>query len=70
MTDGEVARNAKVRILRQGEKVFEGQLDSLKRFQEDVAEVKTGFECGMGISGFDGFQAGDVLEFFKRVRVS
>jgi len=70
VTDGEVARNAKVRILRQGGKVFEGQLDSLKRFQEDVAEVKSGFECGMGISGFDGFQAGDVLEFYKRVRVS
>jgi len=70
VTDGEVARNAKVRVLRAGETLFEGGLDSLKRFQEDVAEVKAGFECGIAVSGFDGYQPGDVIEFYKRVRVS
>ena len=70
VTDGEVARGHKVRVLRAGETLFEGGLDSLKRFQEDVSEVKAGFECGIAVSGFDGCQVGDVLEFYKRVRVS
>jgi translation initiation factor IF-2 len=68
--DGEVARGNKVRVLRAGATLFEGGLDSLKRFQEDVSEVKSGFECGISVSGFDGCQVGDILEFFKRVRVS
>jgi translation initiation factor IF-2 len=70
VTDGEAARSSKVRVLRAGETLYEGGLDSLKRFQEDVAEVKAGFECGIAVSGFDGYKAGDVLEFYKRVRVS
>jgi translation initiation factor IF-2 len=70
MTDGEVARNAWVRVLRNGEELFDGQLDSLKRFQEDVSEVRAGFECGIGIAGFDDFEEGDVLEFYREERVS
>jgi len=70
ITDGEAARNALVRVLRQGAPVFSGHLDSLKRFKDDVPEVKTGFECGIGISGFDGLQEGDVLEFYRKERVS
>jgi translation initiation factor IF-2 len=70
VTDGEVARNAKVRVLRDSAELFAGRLDSLKRFQEDVAEVKAGFECGIAVAGFDDFQEGDVLEFYREERVS
>lgn len=70
ITDGEATRNAMVRVLRDGEELFDSGLDSLKRFQEDVTEVKAGFECGIGVAGFDDFEEGDVLEFYKRERVS
>ena len=70
MTDGEVTRNAWVRVFRNDEELFDGQLDSLKRFQEDVTEVRAGFECGVGIAGFDDFGEGDVLEFYREERVS
>jgi translation initiation factor IF-2 len=70
VTDGEVTRNAQVRVLRNGDELFDGHLDSLKRFQEDVPEVRAGFECGIGVAGFDEFEEGDVLEFYKRELVS
>jgi translation initiation factor IF-2 len=70
VTDGLVTRNAWARVRRGGEEVFDGPLDSLKRFQEDVQEVRTGFECGLGIAGFDDFREGDVLEFYSEERVS
>ena len=69
VTDGEVTRNSWVRVLRDGEELFDGHLDSLKRFQEDVSEVRAGFECGIGIAGFDEFVEGDVLEFYREERV-
>ena len=69
MTDGMAARNSWVRVLRDGEELFDGQLDSLKRFQEDVPEVRSGFECGIGVSGFDDFEEGDILEFYREERV-
>ena len=70
MTDGVAARNSWVRILRNGEELYDGQLNSLKRFQEDVPEVRSGFECGIGVSGFDDFKEGDTLEFYREERVS
>jgi translation initiation factor IF-2 len=69
MTDGMAARNSWVRVLRDGEELFDGQLDSLKRFQEDVPEVRSGFECGIGVSGFEDFEEGDILEFYREERV-
>jgi translation initiation factor IF-2 len=69
VTDGEVTRNAWVRVSRDGEELFDGRLDSLKRFQEDVTEVKAGFECGLAIAGFDEFEEGDMLEFYREERV-
>jgi translation initiation factor IF-2 len=69
VTDGEVSRSALVRVMRDGVELFDGHLDSLKRFQEDVIEVKSGFECGISIAGFDDFQEGDILVFYKRERV-
>ena len=70
VTDGFVARNAWARVVRDGEELFDGRLESLKRFQEDVSEVRAGFECGVGIAGFDSFEEGDVLEFYREERVA
>jgi translation initiation factor IF-2 len=70
VTDGEVSRNAQVRVLRNGDELFDGHLDSLKRFQDDVPEVRAGFECGIGVAGFDEFEEGDILEFYTRELVS
>ncbi|MDW8326559.1 MAG: translation initiation factor IF-2 [Anaerolineales bacterium] len=62
--DGEVRRNAKVRVLRQNKVEFEGEVGSLKREKEDVREVAKGMECGVGIKDFDDVRVGDILEFF------
>ncbi len=70
VTDGEVTRNASALVLRDGEEIFDAPIDSLKRFQEDVTEVKAGFECGIALAGFDDFQEGDILEFYRREQVS
>jgi len=64
--DGELRRNALVRLIREGEVIFEGEMASLKHYQEDVREVRQGFECGLGLKGFDDFKEGDVIECFTR----
>lgn len=69
ITNGMVARNSWARVSRDGEELFDGPVDSLKRFQEDVPEVRAGFECGIGVSGFDDFEEGDILEFYREERV-
>jgi translation initiation factor IF-2 len=61
---GEIRRNAKIRVVRDGKIAFEGDIDSLKRHQEDVTEVRQGFECGVGLRGFSDFEEGDTLECF------
>jgi len=68
--DGVVQREAKARVMRSGEVIFDGSLRSLKRFQEDVKEVKAGFECGVALEGFTDFQEGDEIEFYVKERVS
>ena len=67
--DGIIERGCKVRITREGEKIFEGDLGSLKRFKDDVKEVKTGFECGLVFDGFNGIQELDIVEAYKMVEV-
>jgi translation initiation factor IF-2 len=62
--DGEIRRSGRIRVLRNGQGVFEGSISSLKHLQEDVREVKTGFECGIGIRNFDDIQVGDRLECY------
>jgi translation initiation factor IF-2 len=62
--------NAKVRVLRDNVVVHEGELDSLKRFKDDVREVKAGFECGLSIKNFDDLKVGDKLEVFEVVEVA
>ena len=64
VTDGEIRRNAHIRVLRNNEAIFEGSLGSLKHHQDDVREVRQGFECGISIKGFDEYQVNDVLECF------
>ena len=66
LRDGKVTRNSSVRVMRGGEKVFEGSITSLRRFKDDVREVAAGFECGIGLEGFSDFQESDNLEFFVR----
>jgi translation initiation factor IF-2 len=66
--DGTISRNDTARLQRGSETLHEGKLTSLKRFQEDVREVATNFECGVQIEGFDSFQEGDVIEFFRMER--
>jgi translation initiation factor IF-2 len=62
--DGELRRNANIRVLRQEEDIAVGPVSSLKHLQDDVREVRQGFECGVGVKGFDNFEEGDVLECF------
>jgi translation initiation factor IF-2 len=69
ITDGHVARNAFVRVIRDEQVLFDGRISSLKRFTEDVKEVRSGYECGLGLEGFDDFEEGDTLEFYQKERV-
>lgn len=64
---GKVTRNCNLRVVRGGEVIYSGKLDSLKRVKEDVKEVAAGFECGIGIDGFNGWQEGDIIDAFKLV---
>ncbi|HEY6514444.1 MAG TPA: translation initiation factor IF-2, partial [Burkholderiaceae bacterium] len=65
VTAGTVRRSARVRVLRDHVVVFTGELDSLKRFKDDVREVKEGFECGLNIKNYNDIAEGDQLEFFE-----
>ena len=67
--DGIFQRGCKVRITREGEQIFEGELASLKRFKDDVKEVKAGFECGLVFEGFDKMQEFDIVEAYTMVEV-
>ncbi len=64
VTDGLIRRNAKVRVLRDNVVIHEGVLSSLKRFKEDAREVASGFECGIGVSGFNDVKENDVIEAY------
>jgi len=65
VTNGVVRRSAKLRLFRNNVVVFTGELDSLKRFKDDVREVKESFECGLNLKGYNDIVEGDVLEFFE-----
>jgi translation initiation factor IF-2 len=67
--DGRIARNAEVRVLRGREVLHQGRITSLKHLKENVTEVKKDYECGIGVGGFGGFEAGDVIEAFVREKV-
>lgn len=67
--DGKITRNAKIRIIREGIVVYTGELESLKRFKDDVKEVTKGYECGLNVKNYNDIQIGDLLEAFEEVEV-
>ncbi|HZB84720.1 MAG TPA: translation initiation factor IF-2 [Rubrobacteraceae bacterium] len=69
VTSGEASRNNRVRVVRDGTVIYEGQIASLKRFKDDVRSVRAGFECGVGVENFNDVKEGDILEFFEVVEV-
>ncbi|MEM6252586.1 MAG: translation initiation factor IF-2 [Cyanobacteria bacterium P01_D01_bin.156] len=64
---GKVTRNCKIRVMRNGSQIYEGNLDSLKRMRDDVKEVASGFECGIGVDKFSNWEEGDRIRAFKMV---
>jgi translation initiation factor IF-2 len=68
--EGLLKRDAKAQVLRQGQLVHEGTISSLKRLKDDVKEVKSGFECGVGIESFTDYQEGDIIQAYVKERVS
>jgi len=69
VTEGVVQRNASVRVLRDNVVIFDGKVDSLRRFKDDVSEVKAGIECGIGVKNYNDVKVGDQLEIYKEVEV-
>ena len=65
VTEGMVKRSARARLIRDGVQVWDGALASLKRFKDDTREVQTGFECGIGLEGFNDVKIGDVIEPYE-----
>jgi translation initiation factor IF-2 len=70
VTEGYVKRSNPVRVLRSNVVIFEGELDSLRRFKDDVAEVRAGTECGIGVRNYSDIKAGDQIECYERVQIS
>jgi translation initiation factor IF-2 len=69
VTDGSIKRSNPIRLIREGIVVYAGKLHSLKRFKDDASEVKSGFDCGIGIDGFDDMKEGDVIESYENREV-
>jgi translation initiation factor IF-2 len=65
VTSGELQRRGKIRVIREGVQVYEGELESLKRFKDDVREVREGFECGLNVHNFNDIKVGDVIECYR-----
>jgi translation initiation factor IF-2 len=65
--DGVITRNTKVRIIRDGIVIYSGVLGSLKRYKDDVKEVKSGYECGLNIENFNDIKVGDIIEGYEQV---
>lgn len=69
VSDGKISRDALVRVIRQKQILHQATLSSLRRFKDDVKEVAAGFECGIGVEGFNQFEIGDVIEFYRKEKV-
>ena len=70
VVEGRLSRDAQAKVLRQSKVIGSSRVSSLKRFKEDVAEVSTGLECGLGLDGAIDFQIGDIIEFYRRERIT
>ena len=69
VTEGKLTRGASARLIRNGQVIKETTIDSLRHFKDDVREMTMGFECGLGLVGFDDFQVGDIIEAYRQERV-
>jgi translation initiation factor IF-2 len=69
VTDGFIKRANPIRLIRDGIVIYAGKLHSLKRFKDDASEVKAGFDCGIGIDGFNDMKEGDVIESYENREV-
>ena len=70
VTEGAVRRNCQVRVIRESIELHQGKISSLKRFKDDAKEVLAGFECGIGIEGFEDLKAGDTMEIYETVEIA
>jgi len=66
--EGKISRGAQIRVRRKDKILYESTIESLRRFKDDVSEVATGYECGVGVKDFEDFETGDILEFFRKER--
>jgi len=64
VTEGSIKRNCIARLMRGGQLIHESKIDTLKRFKDDVKEVRAGYECGINVAGYDDYQEGDHIECF------
>ena len=69
VTEGKIQRNAQIRLVRDGIVIHEGVISSLRRFKDDVKEVATGYECGIGIENYNDIKPGDEIECFEMVEI-
>jgi translation initiation factor IF-2 len=70
VTEGKVTRNAKVRVRRNREMVYEGEVATLKHLRDDVREVTMGMECGITFDNWEGFQEGDIIEAYEMIQIN
>ena len=70
MTDGKITRGSKARLVRDGIVVYEGEIDSLRRFKDDVKEVATNYECGIMLKSFSDVKEGDTIEAFSMEEIA
>lgn len=69
VTEGVIKRNAPIRVLRDNVVIYEGELESLRRFKDDVSEVRNGFECGIGVKNYNDVREGDQIEVFETIQI-
>ncbi|MBC8652330.1 translation initiation factor IF-2, partial [Providencia vermicola] len=69
VTEGTIKRNNPIRVLRDNVVIYEGELESLRRFKDDVAEVRNGMECGIGVKNYNDVRVGDMIEVFEVIEV-
>ena len=69
VVEGTVSRSKRIRVLRDNVVIYEGELESLRRFKDDVQEVRNGMECGIGVKNYNDVQVGDKIEVFDQVKV-
>ena len=69
VTEGTVKRNLPIRVLRDNVVIYEGELESLRRFKEDASEVRNGTECGIGVKNYNDVKVGDQIEVYEKVQV-